>query len=124
MPDARVARVADMRTGMGTRPGTRVFVLDLSGDTGTDATVELASSAGTLALGYSGPNPETGGWRISLDFDPAGAVPRRPALPSDARPAHTVRNLGASLGGLNDRHHRQATRPDGSCSGNPSLGAV
>jgi glucans biosynthesis protein len=23
--------------------------------------------------GYSGPNPETGGWRISIEFDPAGS---------------------------------------------------
>ncbi len=78
--DMRLARVAAMRTGAGTAPGTRVFVLDLAGDAvrslGADAKtrVELGSSAGRVAEGYSGPNPETGGWRISIVFDSAGAV--------------------------------------------------
>jgi glucans biosynthesis protein len=77
--DARLARIVEMRTGAGTAPGTRVFVLDLIGDAvktlATDAKtwVELGSSAGRIREGYSGPNPETGGWRISIEFDPAGA---------------------------------------------------
>ena len=56
-----------------------MFVLDFTGDTvkalAADAPVrlELGSSAGRVSAGYSGPNPETGGWRISLVFDPAGA---------------------------------------------------
>ena len=68
-----------MRTGAGTTPGTRVFVLDLIGDAvkslPADARtqVELGSSAGRVTEGYSGPNPETGGWRISIVLDPAGA---------------------------------------------------
>ena len=76
--DARRARVAEMRTGAGTAPGTRVFVLDFTGDAvkalAPDAPVrfELGSSAGQVGAGYSGPNPETGGWRVSLVFDPAG----------------------------------------------------
>ncbi len=78
--DARLARVAEMRTGAGTAPGTRVFVLDLIGDAvkslAADAKtrVELGSSAGRAEEGYSGANPETGGWRISVVFDPAGAA--------------------------------------------------
>lgn len=77
--DARLARVAETRTGAGTVPGTRVFVLDLVGDAvkalapGARTRVELGSSAGQVSEGYSGPNPETGGWRISLVFDPGTA---------------------------------------------------
>jgi len=77
--DARLAQVAEMRTGAGTAPGTRVFVLDLLGGSvkalGADTRVrlELGSSAGQVSEGYSGPNPETGGWRISLVFDPGAA---------------------------------------------------
>ena len=75
-----LARIVSTRTGAGTAPGTRVFVLDLLGGSvggmGEDAATRLAlsSSAGILTQGFSGPNPETGGWRISLEFDPAGAV--------------------------------------------------
>jgi len=78
--DPRLARVAELRTGAGTAPGTRVFVLDLAGDAvkalpaGVKTRVELGSSAGRVEEGYSGPNPETGGWRISIVFDPAGAT--------------------------------------------------
>jgi len=77
--DPRLARVAEMRTGAGTAPGTRVFVLDLAGDAikslpaDAKTRVELGSSSGRVEEGYSGPNPETGGWRISIMFDPAGA---------------------------------------------------
>ncbi len=77
--DPRLARVAEMRTGAGTAPGTRVFVLDLTGDAikslpaDAKTRVELGSSSGRVEEGYSGPNPETGGWRISIMFDPAGA---------------------------------------------------
>lgn len=77
--DARLAQVAEMRMGAGTAPGTRVFVLDLMGGAlralAPDARVrvELGSSAGQVSAGYSGPNAETGGWRISLVLDPGGA---------------------------------------------------
>ena len=77
--DARLARVVEMRTGAGTAPGTQVFVLDFGGDTvkalAADARVraEPGSSAGQVSEGYSGPNLETGGWRVSLVFDPTGA---------------------------------------------------
>ncbi len=70
----------DVRTGAGTAANTRVFVLDLSGEAITsmlpDARtwLDLATGAGELREGYSGPNPETNGWRISLEFDPAGAT--------------------------------------------------
>ncbi len=75
----RVAQVAEMRMGAGTAPGTRVFVLDYLGGAvkalAPDAPVraEPGSSAGQVNVGYSGSNPETGGWRVSLMFDPGGA---------------------------------------------------
>ena len=77
--DPRLARVAETRTGTGTQPGTRVFVLDLVGEAvaslPADArtSVELSSSAGRVREGYSAASPEIGGWRISIEFDPAGA---------------------------------------------------
>ena len=79
-PVAGLARVVSTRTGPAAAAGLRVFVLDLVGGTlgslGDDAgsRVELSSSGGRLSLGYSGRNPEAGGWRISLEFDPAGAA--------------------------------------------------
>ena len=69
-----------MRTGAGTAPGTRVFVLDFAGGAvkalpaDAPVRVEPGSSAGQMSVGYSGPNPETGGWRVSLVLDPAGAL--------------------------------------------------
>ena len=80
VPDGQLARVAEIRTGAGNRAGTRVFVLDLVGEAikslpaDAKTQIELSSSAGLVREGYSGPNPETGGWRISIEFDPAGAV--------------------------------------------------
>ncbi len=79
-PDPGLARIVEVRAGAGTAPGTRVFVLDLIGlaagslPAGVKAEAEVGCSAGRLVAGYSGPNPETGGWRVSLDFDPAGAA--------------------------------------------------
>ena len=78
--DPRLGRVMEMRTGAGTALGTRVFVLDFAGDAvrslpaDAKTRVELGCSAGQVETGYSGPNPETGGWRISIVFDPTGAV--------------------------------------------------
>lgn len=79
-PPATVARVTRTRTGAGNRSGMRAFVLDLAGDAlralppDAPTRLALASSAGRLQEGWSGPNPETGGWRISLEFDPDGAA--------------------------------------------------
>lgn len=78
-PDTTLARLRIVRTGAGTQTGVRVFVLDFAGPAvrslAADArtSVELSSSAGTAMVGYSGPNSETGGWRISIDFRPEGA---------------------------------------------------
>ncbi len=75
--DRKLARVAEMHTGKGDAPGSRVFVLDLAGDAlKPDAKLraEVGSSAGRLVAGFVGPNPETGGWRVSLDFAPEGAA--------------------------------------------------
>ena len=76
-PPSRLARVAQMRTG-GSKD-QRIFVLDLAGDSlrGLDPAAQivlaLASSAGVLKQGYSGPNGLPDGWRVSLEFDPQGA---------------------------------------------------
>ena len=72
-------RVVQVRTGAGPAGG-RVFVLDLDGPAlralAPDAPtrLDLGSSAGRLQEGWSGRNPETGGWRVSLDFEPLGAA--------------------------------------------------
>ena len=77
--DPGLARVAEMRTGVGPQPGTRVFVLDFAGPSVSSlpadarTRVELGSSAGQVREGYSAPSPEVGGWRVSIEFDPAGA---------------------------------------------------
>ncbi|GAC1336597.1 MAG: glucan biosynthesis protein G [Acetobacteraceae bacterium] len=76
--DKALARLEQMRTGI--EQGRLVFVLDFGGDTlrGLPETaptrLELTASAGRLIEGFSGPNPETGGWRVSLELDPAGAT--------------------------------------------------
>ena len=55
-------------------------MLDLDGPTiralppGTPTRLLLSSSTGRLEEGWSGPNEDAGGWRISLEFDPAGAA--------------------------------------------------
>ena len=72
-------QVVQVRTGAGAGGG-RVFVLDLDGPAlralPADAPTRLAlgSSAGHLQEGWSGRNTETGGWRVSLEFDPGGAT--------------------------------------------------
>ena len=76
--DAGPARIVAVRAGAGDLPGTRVFVLDLAGPAlrsteDAKARVELSASAGQAGVGYSGPGPGQGQWRISIDFDPAGA---------------------------------------------------
>lgn len=87
----KLARVVSMHTGKGDAPGSRVFVLDLLGGAlKPDAALraEVSSSAGQLRAGYVGPNPETGGWRVSLDFQPGGAAAAelRCVLSGDAGP--------------------------------------
>ena len=79
--DARLARVVEMRPGAGDAPGSLVFVLDVEGpalrgvaDAQVEARVEAGASAGVLRVGFAGANPETGGWRISLDFVPGVGV--------------------------------------------------
>lgn len=69
-----LARLQRMRTGGSGH--TLLFVLDFAGDSlgGLSATGKirllLSSTAGVLREGYSGPNGQQGGWRISLEFDP------------------------------------------------------
>ena len=79
-PASPLAQVVQARTGAGSRPGLRAFVLDLAGPAlaalppGAPTRLALGSTAGALQEGWSGPNPETGAWRVSLEFDPAGAA--------------------------------------------------
>ena len=78
-PPSPAAQVVRTRTGAGSQPGTRAFVLDLAGDAlhtlppNAPIRLALATTTGRLQEGWSGPNPETAGWRISLEFAPEGA---------------------------------------------------
>ena len=78
-PVAGLARVTSTRAGAGEPPGTRVFVIDFKGDSVKNlppdarTRVDFSSTAGNVATVFSFPNPETGGWRISFNMDPAGA---------------------------------------------------
>ena len=105
--DARLTRVVDVRTGAGTAANTRVFVLDLSGEAiksmlpDAKTWLDLATGAGELREGYSGPNPETNGWRISLEFDPAGAtVADLRSMHPCGRARRAVRDLATPMGRL------------------------
>ena len=68
--DRRLARLRQMRLG-GSRKAV-VVVLDFGGESlrGVPIRVVTGSSAGTLKVGYSGPNGLKDGWRVSLEFDP------------------------------------------------------
>ncbi len=73
--DPKLARVTEVMTGPGDAPGLQVYVLDVQGPALqgiTEARVEAQASFGTLRPGFAGPNPETGGWRISLELDSPG----------------------------------------------------
>ena len=73
--DPKLARVTEVMTGPGDAPGLQVYVLDVQGPALqgiTEARVEAQASFGTLRAGFAGPNPETGGWRISLELDSPG----------------------------------------------------
>lgn len=92
-------QVVRLRTGAGSRPGRHALVLDLDGPalralpSGAPTRLLLGSSAGHLQEGWSGPNEDAGGWRISLDFDPAGAAVadlRCTLLAGDAPPFRTL----------------------------------
>ena len=98
-PHAPYGQVVRLRTGAGSRPGWRALVLDLDGPAiralppGTPTRLLLGSSAGRLEEGWSGPNEDAGGWRISLEFDPAGAAVadlRCSLVMGDAPPFHTL----------------------------------
>jgi glucans biosynthesis protein len=70
---------ADTRVGTGPEKGTRLLVIDFVGgrlaDLPPDAPVKLAltTSAGTVKHTMVRANPATGGWRVRVVLDPAGA---------------------------------------------------
>jgi glucans biosynthesis protein len=74
-----LAMTADTRVGTGPEKGTRLLVIDFVGgrlaDLPPDAPVKLAltTSAGTVKHTMVRANPATGGWRVRVVLDPAGA---------------------------------------------------
>lgn len=68
-----LGRLRRMRTGGSGR--ALVFVLDYAG-AGLRAPVRVvpSASAGVLREGYSGPNGQPDGWRVSLEFDPGDST--------------------------------------------------
>ena len=99
VPNSPYGQVVRLRTGAGSRPGWHALVLDLDGPAiralppGTPTRLVLGSSTGRLEEGWSGPNDDAGGWRISLEFDPAGAAVadlRCTLVAGDASPFRTL----------------------------------
>ncbi len=75
----KLARVASTRSGAGEERGSRVFVLDFTGDAfkglPPDAKLrpEVSANVGKVGNVLSLPNPETDGWRVSFDLTPGDA---------------------------------------------------
>jgi glucans biosynthesis protein len=74
-----MAMTADTRVGAGSEKGTRLFVIDFVGgrlaELPPDAPIkmDITTLTGTVKYPVARPNPATGGWRVSLVLDPAGA---------------------------------------------------
>lgn len=71
-----LAQVMTTRIGAGPRPDTRLFVLDLVGETlknldpGPTIHGAVSTGAGKLNNIVAQPNPEEGGWRLSFELEP------------------------------------------------------
>jgi glucans biosynthesis protein len=95
---ARLAMVTDTRAGLGSDGKSRLFVLDIAGETiktlPPDAKLTLAASAdhGKVANAVVQPNPVTSGLRASFEIDPDGAksVELRAQVMNDAAPVSEV----------------------------------
>ncbi len=79
-PGAGIAQIVDTRSGVaGSKDKNRLFILEAAGDKlkqlPADAKPQLEANAdhGKIVNPVLEPNPETGGWRISFELDPAGA---------------------------------------------------
>jgi len=95
---ARLAMVTDTRAGLGSDKKSRLFVLDIAGETikalPPDAKLALVASAdhGKIANAVVQPNPVTSGLRASFEIDPDGAksVELRAQVMNDAMPVSEV----------------------------------
>ena len=94
-----LAQVITTRVGAGPRPDTRLFVLDLAGETlknldATSGNIRGVVSAGTGKLDniVAQPNPEAGGWRLSFELAPEknNLVELRAQLKRDQEPLSEV----------------------------------
>jgi len=74
-----LARVVQTRSGLGSQEKSRLFVIDLAGETlnslpaDAEPHVEVSADHGVISNTVAQPNPEIGGWRISFELAPAGA---------------------------------------------------
>jgi glucans biosynthesis protein len=87
-------RITDTRTGVGSKEGMRLFVLELTGEAlkglppDTALTPDVSASKGHILNPVVQSNPETGGWRLSFELDPGGEklVELRAVLTRDKTP--------------------------------------
>jgi periplasmic glucans biosynthesis protein len=74
-----LARVVQTRSGLGSQEKSRLFGIDLAGETlnslpaDAEPHVEVSADHGVISNTVAQPNPEIGGWRISFELAPAGA---------------------------------------------------
>ena len=94
-----LAQVITTRVGAGPRPDTRLFVIDIAGDTlknldASSGNIRGVVSAGTGKLDniVAQPNPEAGGWRLSFELTPEknNLVELRAQLKRDQEPLSEV----------------------------------
>lgn len=77
--DSKLGLVAQTRAGLTFDQKYRLFIIDFVGGAlkdlpvGTAPTLEASASAGKLLNSVVQSNPETGGWRVSVQLDPGSA---------------------------------------------------
>ena len=73
------ARVVATRSGNGSQEKSRLFVLDIAGETlnalpdNAELHAEVAADHGKVSNIVTQPNPEIGAWRLSFELAPEGA---------------------------------------------------
>lgn len=89
-----LGRVVDTRSGAGTDPNSREFVIDFSGEAvrslppNATPAIDVGSSKGAIRNVVAEPNPNVGGWRILFELVPGGErlVEMHALLAADGRP--------------------------------------